>query len=125
MHIFLIRHGQSIANTGENYPQRLPDHLVSLTETGLQQARENGEWLANYCKEKNIDLSNARILRTMEVICQMSATEVIFTSLTKNILHQLYLLKSYKTLILQKNTSSKIKCFAMSTKAGTRINVLG
>ena len=64
MHIFLIRHGQSIANTGENYPQRLPDHLVSLTEEGIQQARENGEWLANYCKEKNIDLSNARIWRS-------------------------------------------------------------
>ncbi len=64
MHIFLIRHGESIANIGANYEKRIPDHLVSLTENGKAQARENGEWLANYCKEKNIDLSKARIWRS-------------------------------------------------------------
>ena len=41
MHIFLIRHGES--NTGENYEKRIPDHLVSLTEVGKEQARENGK----------------------------------------------------------------------------------
>lgn len=64
MHIFLIRHGESMANTGENFEKRVPDHLVSLTEKGLKQAAQNGEWLANYCKEKNIDLKNARIWRS-------------------------------------------------------------
>ena len=64
MHIFLIRHGESIANTGANYVKRIPDHLVSLTENGIKQAQENGEWLANYCREKNIDLSKARIWRS-------------------------------------------------------------
>lgn len=64
MHIFLIRHGESMANAGENYVKRLPDHLVSLTENGKQQARENGEWLAAYCKEKGIDLKKARIWRS-------------------------------------------------------------
>ena len=64
MHIFLIRHGESAANAGENYVKRTPDHLVPLTENGKQQARENGEWLARYCKEKNIDLSRARIWRS-------------------------------------------------------------
>lgn len=64
MHIFLIRHGESVSNTGENYVKRIPDHLVSLTEKGKEQARENGEWLANYCKEKGIDLSRARIWRS-------------------------------------------------------------
>jgi broad specificity phosphatase PhoE len=64
MHIFLIRHGESIANSGENFEKRIPDHLVSLTENGKLQARENGKWLANYCKEKNIDLSKARIWRS-------------------------------------------------------------
>ena len=64
MHIFLIRHGESIANVGQNYEKRIPDHLVSLTEKGKEQARENGEWLANYCKEKSIDLSKARIWRS-------------------------------------------------------------
>jgi len=64
VHIFLIRHGESIANVGANYEKRIPDHLVSLTENGKVQARENGEWLANYCREKNIDISNARIWRS-------------------------------------------------------------
>lgn len=44
MHIFLIRHGESTANVGENYIKHIPDHLVSLTEQGKAQARENGEW---------------------------------------------------------------------------------
>ncbi len=64
MRIFLIRHGESVSNTGENYVARIPDHLVSLTETGKEQARKNGEWLANYCKEKGIDVTKARIWRS-------------------------------------------------------------
>jgi len=64
LHIFLIRHGESIANTGENYINRLPDHLVSLSAKGVQQAYEQGQFLANYCKENNIDLTNARIWRS-------------------------------------------------------------
>ncbi len=64
MHIFLIRHGESIANVGENYEKRLPDHLVGLTERGKEQARQSGKWLAEYCKSKGIDLSHARIWRS-------------------------------------------------------------
>jgi broad specificity phosphatase PhoE len=47
MRIFLIRHGESITNTGENYVNRIPDHLVSLTERGVAQARENGTRIAD------------------------------------------------------------------------------
>ena len=64
MHIFLIRHGESIANAGENYVKRIPDHLVSLTEKGKAQAFENGKWLAEYCKENNVELNRARIWRS-------------------------------------------------------------
>lgn len=64
MHIFLIRHGESVLNSGDNYIKRVPDHLVPLTEKGKQQAREGGEWLAEYCKNKGFDLSNARIWRS-------------------------------------------------------------
>jgi len=64
MHIFLIRHGESMANTGENRYSRLPDHLVSLTEKGKQQAYDAGVFLANYIKENNIDISKARIWRS-------------------------------------------------------------
>lgn len=64
MHIFLIRHGESMSNTGENYVKRIPDHLVSLTENGKRQAAENGKWLKGYCDKKQIDLSKARIWRS-------------------------------------------------------------
>jgi 2,3-bisphosphoglycerate-dependent phosphoglycerate mutase len=64
MHIFLIRHGESIANVGENYEKRLADHLVPLTEAGVEQARREGKFLAEYCKQKGIDLSHARIWRS-------------------------------------------------------------
>ena len=64
MHIFLIRHGESIANTGENEVLRLPDHLVPLTENGKKQAYNAGVWFKNYCDENNVDLSKARIWRS-------------------------------------------------------------
>ncbi len=47
-----------------NYEKRLPDHLVSLTETGKEQAREAGAWLKEYCENKGVDLSKARIWRS-------------------------------------------------------------
>ncbi len=64
MHIFLIRHAESIANSGENYEKRLPDHIVSLTEDGKKKAFEMGKWLKDYCEKSNIDLSHARIWRS-------------------------------------------------------------
>ncbi len=64
MHIFLIRHGESKSNSGENYVKRLPDHLVELTEKGKEQARENGKFLAEYCRTHGVDLTHARIWRS-------------------------------------------------------------
>ena len=64
MHIFLIRHAQSIANAGQNFVDRIPDHLVPLTDDGRSHAYESGKFLANYCREKGIDLSRARIWRS-------------------------------------------------------------
>ena len=64
MHIFLIRHGQSISNTGENFTKRIPDHLVPLTEHGKKQAEEGGKWLLDYCNKNGINLSEARIWRS-------------------------------------------------------------
>lgn len=64
MHIFLIRHGESVSNVGENYEKRIPDHLVPLTEEGRRQAKEAGEWLLDYCKRTGVDLQGARIWRS-------------------------------------------------------------
>ncbi|MBE6635348.1 MAG: phosphoglycerate mutase family protein [Ruminococcaceae bacterium] len=75
MHIFLIRHGESISNAGENYVNRIPDHLVPLTESGKRQAYEGGVWLKNYCAEKGIDLSRARIWRSPFLRTRQTADE--------------------------------------------------
>lgn len=75
MHIFLIRHGESVANTGENLVRRIPDHLVPLTERGRVQARLTGVWLAAYCREKGIDLSRARIWQSPFVRTRETAAE--------------------------------------------------
>ena len=64
LRVFLIRHGESIANIGQNYVERIPDHLVSLSEKGKQQAHEAGIWMAHYCMENKICLDTARIWRS-------------------------------------------------------------
>ena len=61
MKILIIRHAQSIANTGENDALLLPDHLVPLSAEGEAQTLSTGEWLARYCLDNGIDLSRARI----------------------------------------------------------------
>ena len=75
MHIFLIRHGESISNAGENYIKRIPDHLVTLTEKGKQQAYDNGKWLKEYCDKNHIDLSRARIWRSPYVRTRQTCDE--------------------------------------------------
>jgi len=62
--IFLIRHGESVTNSGDNFISRIPDHLVSLTESGMAQADAAGKWLAEYCVQNAISLENARIWRS-------------------------------------------------------------
>lgn len=64
MRIFLIRHGETTANVGDNYGPRLLDHLVPLTENGIIQANEAGKWLKDYCIQNNIALDNARVWRS-------------------------------------------------------------
>ena len=43
MKIFLIRHGESICNTEENFTLGLPDHKVYLTDKGKQQAHNSAQ----------------------------------------------------------------------------------
>lgn len=59
MKIFLIRHGESMQNTKENYSKKLPDHKVYLTEKGKEEADKAGRFLKEYCMENNIDISRA------------------------------------------------------------------
>lgn len=64
MKIFLIRHGESIANTGENYKDRMLDSKVTLTPNGIKQAYNAGIFLKNYCDENGITLGNATVWRS-------------------------------------------------------------
>ena len=75
MHIFLIRHGESMMNSGENYVKRIPDHLVPLTENGIRQANENAKWLAGYVEKNGIDLSHARIWTSPFLRARQTAAE--------------------------------------------------
>ena len=59
MKIFLIRHGESMQNTKENYSIKLPDHKVYLTEKGKEEARLAGEFLKQYITSNNISLDNS------------------------------------------------------------------
>ena len=59
MKIFLIRHGESMQNTKENYLIGLPDHKVYLTKTGKIEARLAGEFLKKYIKDNQIDISKS------------------------------------------------------------------
>ena len=59
MKIFLIRHGESMQNTKENYNIGLPDHKVYLTEKGKEEAKIARELLKKYINDNKIDLSNS------------------------------------------------------------------
>ena len=60
MKIFLIRHGESIQNTYENY-DNLPDHKIPLTKNGEDQAHDCGEFLKEYCKNNNINFEKSTL----------------------------------------------------------------
>ena len=69
--IFLIRHGESMQNTKENYKIKLPDSKVYLTEKGKEEARDCGIILNNYMEENNLDknssiIYNSPYVRTRE-----------------------------------------------------------
>lgn len=61
MKLFLIRHGESMQNTKENYSIGLPDHKVYLSELGKVQADQAGRFLKSYLEEKGIQLDNATL----------------------------------------------------------------
>jgi len=48
--IFLVRHGQSLANVDKKLYQKITDHAISLSEEGKKQSKEAGEIIVNYLK---------------------------------------------------------------------------
>jgi 2,3-bisphosphoglycerate-dependent phosphoglycerate mutase len=51
--IFLVRHGQSEANLDKSVNTRVPDHGITLSAEGLQQAREAGDFLSQQFSDPN------------------------------------------------------------------------
>ena len=45
MQITLIRHGESLANTGAVNPEEVGDNTIGLTQLGSEQARQAGQRL--------------------------------------------------------------------------------
>lgn len=76
MKLFLIRHGESIQDTKENYELNLPDHKVYLTDNGKNQAHLTGRFLKLYTESRDIDLNKSilfvspfeRTRKTAEII---------------------------------------------------------
>ncbi|MBR3230350.1 MAG: histidine phosphatase family protein [Bacilli bacterium] len=59
MDLYLIRHGESTQNTKENFCDRLPDHIVPLTDNGIIQCEKAGFFLKQYLEDNNINIQNA------------------------------------------------------------------
>lgn len=51
MRIFLVRHGESEANIEKKLHHSVPDHDISLTNLGMEQAEEAGVFLKNYIEK--------------------------------------------------------------------------
>ena len=61
MNIFLIRHGESVQNTGENNLLKMADHQIYLTEKGKDQARRSAEALKEYISGHPFLIKNERV----------------------------------------------------------------
>ena len=108
MNMFLIRHGQSIQNTKENYKIKLPDNLVYLTEKGKQEANDAGIFLKEFINKNNINLQKAvlyispykRTRETATIINKYLKSKDVFEDIT--LIEQQYGLFSDKEIELIK-----------------------
>ena len=71
MKIYLVRHGQSLANVDWDVNKRIADHAISLSTMGEQQVLEVGEVLCNHFNEieqpsKSVRLWTSPYLRTRQ-----------------------------------------------------------
>jgi len=73
MHIFLIRHGESLKNVGKC---DLEDWKVPLTNKGENQALQVGQNLLNYCKTNNISLDNSIIISSPYIRAKQTANNI-------------------------------------------------
>lgn len=71
MNIFLVRHGQSEANVDKSVYLTTADHAIPLSDLGIMQATQAGQFLKDYFREysasgEKIRLWNSPYLRTRQ-----------------------------------------------------------
>lgn len=54
--IYLVRHGESMANVNLDEYKNKPDHAIALTDLGKAQAEETGKFFAEHFKQLQADL---------------------------------------------------------------------
>ena len=59
--ILLMRHGESIINTGLNREINMPDHAAYLTDNGKEQASNAGKFLSKWLEDNNISKETVRL----------------------------------------------------------------
>lgn len=80
--IFLVRHGESIANVDKSVHHSTPDHAIGLSERGKEQAKKAGKFLHNYLFAPGlIDISHptihTRIWQSPYIRTRETATAII------------------------------------------------
>lgn len=66
--IYLVRHGQSQANVDETIYKEIPDHSISLTERGTEQALEAGKIFNSFIDGKKLHCYYSPYQRTLETM---------------------------------------------------------
>ena len=129
MKIFLIRHGESMQNTKENYSIGLPDHKVYLTEQGKEEARLAGEFLKKYIVDNKINISNSvmwvspytRTRETASIINEQLSIKKVKEDIT--LIEQQYGLFSEKALDFIDNSDAFINILHGSVRSSKTTNV--
>ena len=66
--IILIRHGESQGNIDDAIYETVPDHALTLTALGIEQATEAGRQLRAYLQDEPVTLYASPYVRTRQTV---------------------------------------------------------
>jgi broad specificity phosphatase PhoE len=66
--IILVRHGESEGNLDDTIYERVPDHRISLSAKGFEQARQTGEWLRQVLDGESVEVYASPYVRARETL---------------------------------------------------------
>jgi broad specificity phosphatase PhoE len=66
--IVLVRHGESEGNNDDSIYERVPDHALALTERGVRQAEETGEYLRKLFGQERVSAYVSPYRRTHQTL---------------------------------------------------------